>query len=453
MPVPTHASPSTQPDLRQEHWWDRYGLYLRQQGIPAAAAPWHRRNIQHLMLRFPGRRANELAAEDVEAHLSDLARAHLATWKRAQVLDALQLFGAFRQCPWTTTIDWAAWRQRWVIEADPAEIAQIEQGELPENPTLHRFVVRLRARRVRLRTEQTYLDWVQRCLRFHALADAANLEERHIAPFLDHLAAERLVSQATQSQALNALVAFFRDTHGLVQVAIDTFRPCRAPRQVPTVLSASEVRAVLAAIDSETARLAAILMYGAGLRLSETIRLRIKDLDLEHGLILVIDGKGGASRRTPLPTAAMAPLQRQIEHVRRLHAIDLASGLGHASLPPSLARKLGTAARDLGWQYLFPAAHPAVDPWDRLLKRHHVDESLVQKAVRRAVLATGISKRASCHTLRHSFATHLLEHGQDIRTVQELLGHRDVQTTMIYTHALNRPGLAVRSPLDDRGHP
>lgn len=194
--------------------------------------------------------------------------------------------------------------------------------------------------------------------------------------------------------------------------------------------------------------LAAALMYGSGLRLMEVIRLRIQDLDLDHRLVLIHDGKGGGSRRTPMPETLVERLEVQMARVLEVHQDDIGHGYGLASLPRGLGHKVGSAAKDFSWQYLFPASRLAIDPWDGVMKRHHVDETMVQKSVRLAVQRAGITKRASCHTFRHSFATHLLEQGYDIRSVQELLGHRDVQTTMIYTHVLNRPGVAIRSPAD-----
>ncbi|GDY13326.1 hypothetical protein LBMAG53_22040 [Planctomycetota bacterium] len=195
-------------------------------------------------------------------------------------------------------------------------------------------------------------------------------------------------------------------------------------------------------------RLAATLLYGSGLRVMEAVRLRLKDIDLAHRIIVVFDGKGGASRRTPMPESLVPQIESQIEQVAELHAEDLRIGFGSASLSPSLTRKFGSAAKHLSWQYLFPASRLALDPLDSVMKRHHLDVSHLQKTVRRAVMDAGLTKRVSCHTFRHTFATQLIEGGCDIRSVQEVLGHQDVRTTMIYTHVLNRPGLAMRSPAD-----
>ena len=435
----------------QEAWWAVFLVFLRGRGVRTPALVWYRHRVEQFMQKFPGRRADAVTAEEVETYLEHLDTLRIPPWQREQVLAALQLFGDYRECPWVATVGWGVWRGRWVMAEgltgdDIAVLA--EAGVLPADPTLRSFTIRLRLRQVSLRTERSYTDWVQRCCTFHALDVAGDLQECHIAPFLSHLAAERLVGASTQRQALNALVTFFKETTGRVVVEAGVFAPAAAVRQVPTVLSVEEVRAVVQRIGDPTLRLMAVLLYGAGLRLMEVVRLRLKDVDLDHRLLLVLEGKGGRSRRVPLPQSAVDAIEAQFAVVRGLHAGDLAEGFGAASLPPGLARKLGAAAREETWQYLFPAPLRAVDPLDGQEKRHHLHETNVQKAVRTAVLAAGITKRASCHTLRHSFATHLLEAGQDIRTVQELLGHADVQTTMIYTHVLNRPGLAVRSPAD-----
>ena len=424
---------------------------LVKQGVQAKALNWYRIRVEQLLAHHPEVRAGALQSADIEEHLATIGRWQAPEWQKTQVVDALRRFGAAIRAEWLDAVDWPAWHARLAgtdAQLQAERVDMLARGVLPADPTLRTFAIRLRTLQRSLRTEETYTQWVQRCCRFHRLAAPDALAAHHVGPFLSHLAADRQVSANTQAQALNALVAFFRTVHGLETLAIDAYMPSRKPRQLPTVLSAREVAAVLGRISDPQFRLMATLLYGAGLRLMEAVRLRVKDLDLEHRVILVLDGKGGGSRRTPLPESLLGDVRRQIDHVAALHANDLARGLSLASLPPALGRKLGTAAKTLSWAYLFPATRPAVDPLDGVTKRHHLAECQLQKAVSAAVRASGLTKRASCHTLRHSFATHLLEHGYDIRSVQEPLGHKDVQTTMIYTHVLNRPGIAVRSPAD-----
>ncbi|GDY14816.1 integron integrase [Planctomycetota bacterium] len=373
----------------------------------------------------------------------------LPRWQLEQTLDALQRFGRYGGCAWVVSVDWAKWRLRWSAKPESQEqIDTIERGILPLDPALRAFAVTMRTRQLSLSTERTYLDWVERCVRFHGLPSPAAVEEGHIAPFLEYLAAERQVSASTQRQALNALVTFLKLTRGVETVEVGSFLPGSKPRQVPTVLNLQEIRAVLGHVDVPAMRLAASLLYGSGLRLMEVVRLRVKDIDFPHRMILVLEGKGGASRRTPLPESLVGHMEQQLAAVRALHQRDLEQGYGLASLPPGLSEKFGSSAKEFSWQFFFPAKSLAQDPYDGQVKRHHCDPSNLQKVVHQAVRKAGLNKRASCHTLRHSFATHLLENGYDIRSVQELLGHKDVQTTMIYTHVLNRPGLAVRSPAD-----
>lgn len=432
-----------------ETWWTLYLQSLLVQGIPRKAVPWYRVRVEQFLHYHPGIRAPDLSPQQVSDYLDHLLHRESPDWQKTQAIDAIRRFGAHIAAPWHAHVDWLAWQARSSTPADDGSTTHmLGRGILPADPTLRAFAMRLRTLQRSLRTEETYLQWVQRCCRHHRLPEAAALGVAHIGPFLSHLAADRQVSPSTQAQALNALVAFFKEVHGIATLAIDAYTPSRKPRQVPTVLSPREIAAILGRIGEPHLHLTATLLYGSGLRLMEAVRLRVKDIDLEHRIITVLDGKGGGSRRTPLPETAVAGLTRQIATVAALHEQDLARGLGQASLPPALARKLGAAARTLPWAYIFPAARPAVDPLDGALKRHHIAECQVQKAVTAAVRATGINRRASCHTFRHSFATHLLEHGHDIRSVQELLGHKDVQTTMIYTHVLNRPGMAVRSPAD-----
>jgi integron integrase len=270
---------------------------------------------------------------------------------------------------------------------------------------------------------------------------------REVVAYLTHLANERRVSRSTQAQAMSALLFLYREVLG---IAIDDVRRivrARAPARLPVVLSRDEVRRVLDEL-SEEPFLVSLLLYGAGLRLAECLSLRVKDIDRERREIVVRRGKGGKDRVTMLPVVARELLRRHLERVKSLHDRDLAAGGGQVMLPEALDRKAPGWSTDFGWQWVFPASRRYVDSATGMTRRHHLHETVVQRAFRRAVLSSGVTKRATCHTLRHSFATHLLEAGYDIRTVQELLGHTDVSTTMVYTHVLNRGGLGVRSPLD-----
>ena len=305
----------------------------------------------------------------------------------------------------------------------------------------------MRARRYSLRTEQAYLDWIRRFILFHRKRHPRELGEREITDFLTNLASQHHVAASTQNQALSALLflyqQFFERKLGSLDAAL---RATRLPR-VPVVLTRAEMRALLAHV-SPPYRLIADLIYGSGLRLLEALRLRVKDIDFGYGRVIVRDGKGMKERVTMLPGRLRGPLREHLDHVRAMHERDRALGFGSVYLPDALERKYPNAARSWMWQYVFPASKRSVDPLTGQVRRHHVLERSLQNAIKNAVLAAGLEKPASCHTLRHSFATHLLENGYDIRTVQELLGHKDVSTTMIYTHVLNKPGIGVKSPLD-----
>jgi integron integrase len=445
-----------------EAWWGWYGRILSGQGVARDALPWYRIRVEMLLDRHPGRRASELTGAEVEAFLTSIWNRGWLAWQREQTVDALFRFGSVVKAAWWSAVDWAAWRLRAVREGTVGEAGaeagdvddprfRVDRGELPEDPALRRFVVALRTRQMRYRTERTYVDWVVRAMAFHGLATAEDLDEAHVGPFLSFLAAERQVGASCQRQALHALVGFLKEARGGSTVNVGTYAAAKPGQRIPTVLSREEVVQVMRSLREPQVRLAAGLMYGAGLRLIEVIRLRIQDVDVANGVVVVADGKGGKGRRAPLPVVIRASVEAQVERVAVVRNRDIDAGAGYPSLAPAMLRKVGMSARELGWWYLFPASRTALDPRDGLVKRHHLDPSVIQRGMREAVLAAGLQKRASCHTLRHSFATHLLEAGSDIRTVQELLGHEDVATTMIYTHVLNRPGLAVRSPLDGLG--
>lgn len=305
----------------------------------------------------------------------------------------------------------------------------------------------LRARRYSLRTETAYLGWIKRFILANRLRHPAEMGHREVEGFLTRLAVEGQVASSTQNQALSALLFLYRDVLRLQLDWLEHVVRAKRPRKLPVVLSRDEMRMLLAQLEGRAWLLASVL-YGTGMRLMECLRLRVKDVDFARGEITVRDGKGGKDRRTVLPRSLVEPLQVEVERVRVLHAADMAAGFGAVWLPHALARKYINGPRDLGWQYVFPALRRSLDPRDDTERRHHVDPDYVSRALKQARLRAAIAKPVTAHTLRHSFATHLLEAGYDIRTIQELLGHKDVATTQIYTHVLNRGPLAVYSPLD-----
>lgn len=311
---------------------------------------------------------------------------------------------------------------------------------------------KLRLGHYSLRTVQAYSGWVRRYVRFHGFRHPRELGEAEVAAFLNDLAERRRVAASTQAQALSALLFLYREALGQPLGDLGRLVRARPPDRLPVVLSRGEVALVLGELQG-VYWLVGMLLYGAGLRLREAVTLRVKDLDLERGEIRIRRGKGQKDRVTVLPRSLQAPIRTHLTGVRRLHGRDLEAGWGRVELPGALAAKLPRAAGEWPWQWVFPATRTYRDRATGERRRHHLHPTAVQRAMSGAVRRAGLSKRASCHTLRHSFATHLLESGADIRTVQELLGHRDVSTTMVYTHVLNRGAGGVRSPADQLGSP
>ena len=305
----------------------------------------------------------------------------------------------------------------------------------------------LRLRHYSIRTEESYLGWIRRFIVFHGKRHPAELDEMDMNAFLSDLASNRHVSASTQTQALCALLFLYREVLKQQRGWIDVAVRAQRPKRLPTVLTRGEVRALLGQLNG-VCHLIASILYGSGLRVMECLELRIKDLDIARSEILLRDGKGRKDRVTMLSREVTKVLPVHLESVRTLHELDLREGTGGVRLPDALERKYPKAPKEWGWQWVFPASGRYIDKNDGVLRRWHLHESVVQKAMKQAVRRAGIAKPATCHTLRHSFATHLLESGSDIRTVQELLGHHDVRTTMIYTHVLNRGGRGVRSPAD-----
>ena len=317
-----------------------------------------------------------------------------------------------------------------------------------KSPLLQEVINKIRVLHYSRRTEDTYLHWIRRFIFFHKKRHPNEMGEKEVGQFLTDLAVHRNVAASTQNIALNALVFLYRhvldrplnEIHGVVRA--------KKPQRLPVVLTTQEVAKVLSNL-SGLYWLVACLQYGSGLRLIESVRLRVQDLDFDRIAIYVRNGKGGKDRVVTLADEIIMPLRRHLETVRTTHERDIGDGFGAVYLPNALSKKYPNANREWKWQYVFPASQRSIDPRSGIERRHHLDESCVRKAVTGAVRKANINKKASCHTFRHSFATHLLERGMDIRTVQEQLGHKDVRTTQIYTHVINRGGNAVRSPLGD----
>jgi integron integrase len=341
-----------------------------------------------------------------------------------------------------------------ITPSSPSDISSSGKSARPESAPkgkklLDQYSEFLRNRHYSLRTEKTYIGWVRQYILFHNKRHPREMGVDEINAFITHLVNQKTVSASTQNQAISAILFLYRN---VLQIELDeraliSIRPTK-PKRVPTVLSRQEAKKVIAHMDG-IYKLMTQIMYGSGLRLMEVMRLRVKDLDFANRQIIVRDGKGENDRVTMFPDILLEPLRLHLRQVKAQHEMDLKLGFGSVYLPYALDRKYPNANREFAWQYVFPAPVLSIDPISGVKQRHHLNESGLQKAIKQAARFAKISKPVTPHTFRHSFATHLLENGYDIRTVQELLGHKDVKTTMIYTHVLNRGGMAVKSPLDE----
>jgi integron integrase len=453
---------STIPNPRREDGspsnWDRYLDLLAHRGVPERMRPWYVRRVEAFLKARRSVSLLHVTAEELTGYLQEVAaQAHLAEWQFRQLVDALQLlFVDLAHCPAGKTIDWDWWKtggrpldsdHPTVARSSPPAAGPAFARATERFPLLKTLARTIRAMQYSIRTEQAYVDWCQRFLAFCGDTPAERLGVEDVQRFLSHLAVERSVAAKTQSLAYNAVAFLFKH---VLERPLENVRFARTKhaQRLPVVLTQEEVRRLCETMDG-TFGLMARLMYGTGMRLMECIRLRVGDLDFGHRSITVRNGKGGKDRIVPLPERLRTPLESHLEQVKALHDRDLAAGAGNVYMPEALSRKYPSAAREWIWQYVFPSSRLAQDPKSGAVRRHHLHESSLQAEIRAAGQRAGIPKRINSHALRHSFATHLLEAGYDIRTVQELLGHADVSTTMIYTHVLNRPGVVpVRSPVD-----
>ena len=452
---------NTEKSDKERAFWARYAEKLNENRISGHNAEWHVIRAQEFVYGLDGLKLNDVDSTYLDSYLSELGRKEdWLDWQVRQAISALCiLFVEMTRLDWPKAYDWkgrmAACQDLEPMHPTlardlPARLPQEAEAEFAEpNEEALGKVQRLRevvrVRGMSIRTEQTYEDWV---LRFVSFCGGGFPDDPlKVRDFLEYLALVRQVAPATQAQALNALVFMYGQVLEEEMGDLGSYRRPARKKRLPVVLSKKEVDALLQQLSGRHA-LMATLLYGAGMRLMECVRLRVQHVDFDNHYITVVDGKGGKDRRVPLPQRVVEPLRSHLVEMERQHVEDLRAGYGAVYLPAALGRKSPNACREWKWQYVFASSRISTDPRTGMRRRHHVHENNLQKVVKEAAGTAGIDKRVTCHTLRHSFATHLLEGGSDIRTVQELLGHSDVSTTMIYTHVMNRPGLSVRSPLD-----
>ncbi len=456
-------------------FWDKYIYKTKYYKIKPETVRWYVRHAEQYIKAHTGSHLSEHMPHHVEKYLNVKGRnPYLKDWQFQQVVVALKiLFIEMVKTRWAKDFSWDDWTMAaQSLSNNHATVARdyqpdtVNQSDAPcldsdsKGSVLYKrvykhhpqhimaLITQIRVRQYSIRTEHAYLGWLLRYICFYSMQDPAALSAEHIARYLQYLVMRRKVSASTQNQALNALMFFYKQVLRREMDERIEFSHSKKPRRLPVVLTAAEVKALFNCIDSPMPQLMGKLLYGCGMRLMECVRLRVLDIDFGYQQILVRNSKGKKDRVVPIPNRLVDTLHAQLEKVRALHIDDLEQGFGSVYLPDALARKYPDAAKEFRWQYLFPSSKISADPRSGATHRHHVHENGLQKYIKKAGEQAGITKRVNCHALRHSFATHLLAAGYDIRTVQELLGHADVSTTMIYTHVLNKPGVTVTSPLD-----
>jgi len=441
---------------------------LSAEAIPPKSRPYYVIRLNQFIKAIAGADPNSLDEQTIQNILISFGRQdNLKDWQFAQLVDAVRIyFTCLLNATVASRVDWSYWKisarsvnanhSSTARESRPEELVRqkVRQGKgaLSQVRQQHeelivRFVTDIRARGYAYRTEQVYEQWVCRYIVFCGGISPEEAGADAVVGFLNELVVSNNVSASTQNQALNALVFLYKNVLQMPLGLLENLARSKRTKAIPVVLTRQEVKRLLSQLDGWQLQIVSLL-YGTGMRLMEGLTLRVKDIDFEYGRIHVSQAKGKKDRFVPLPQQLIEGLKTQIDIVSALHQQDLESGHGEVLMPNALEKKFPNAPRELRWQFLYPSGRLSVDPRSGKVRRHHLHESGLQRAVKLAAERSKINKRVGCHTLRHCFATHLLETGHDIRTVQELLGHSDVATTMIYTHVLNRPGITVTSPLD-----
>lgn len=455
-------------DKSVARFWDKYIEKSKAYSHKDVVLRWYVKHAEVYIKAYDGLRLAAHTGANLRSYLEEIGRKEsLKDWQYEQVVIALKiLFVDMVKPAWASEFPWEDWIESakslpsdhpTIVEAtrdfevrglDSAKQSLKEEIRSLFPAVFSSLISQIRQRHYSIRTEQIYVSWVARFVLFHNKVDPEALGHKEIVIFLEHLVVNRNVSASTQGQALNALIFLYKNVFNREDENLGDFVRAKKPKKLPVVLSKNEVRQVLNEINNEMYKFIVTLLYGSGMRLMECLRLRVQDIDIEYKQILVRNGKGNKDRVVPLPEMSVNNIIDQIESIKKIHDLDLKAGLGEVFMPIALSRKYPNAAKELRWQFLFPSVKNSVDPRSGVVKRHHIHHSNIQKTIKHAADVAGLTKRVSSHVFRHSFATHLLESGSDIRTVQELLGHADVSTTMIYTHVLNKPGILVTSPLD-----
>jgi len=462
--------------LKISRFWDKYIEKTKSYGFSDDVCRWYVKRCETYIKSHEGVRLVEHNDTIVIDYLKDIGRnIRIEDWQYVQIVDSLRiLFVDIVKSEWAKEFAWEDWKlsaqsldsnhstiakevDRYFDDSDVSEskanrndskdslIKQVNQL-FPDY--VKGLITHIRMRHYSIRTEEAYLSWLARYIAFHQMKDPTVVSQVGISAYLEYLVVKRNVAASTQSQALNALVFFYKNVLEMEIGDLGNFTHAKKPKRLPVVLTRDEVSKLLAQIDNGMQKIMANILYGCGLRLMECIRLRVMDIDFGYQQIMIRNAKGNKDRIVPLPHLLVDDLKQQLSKVTQIHIQDLKDGFGEVYMPQALARKYPNAAKEIAWQYVFPSIKISKDPRSKRYGRHHIHENGLQKKIKIATLASGIHKKVNCHTLRHSFATHLIETGHDIRTVQELLGHADVSTTMIYTHVLNKPGVTVQSPLD-----
>ncbi len=459
-------------EFAKKKFWDRYISLLVRYNIKPSVHRWYVIHIENYIKYYPNQRLHNHTPDNINLYLKEIDRKNtIADYQFFQIIDALSLlFCQLLEASWCDSFDWEYWkasakslakshptiardnspRQRIIgsstksSEKYSTNLASVRQAH-PEQ--IESLIAKIRTRGYSIRTEQAYELWLCRFIAFHKNASPLHLGSQEVNAFLEYLAVDRNVAINTQNQALNALVFFYKHVIDKPLDDLGDFARPKRPKTLPVVMSKAETISLLEKMDGIYYLMAALL-YGTGMRLMECVRLRVKDIDFDYRQITVRQAKGNKDRIVPLPAILFDLLKNQLEETKKIYELDVKEGNANVYLPHALARKYPKAPSEWLWQYVFPSKRLSVDPRTKVIRRHHIHENGLQKKIKKAAQEAKISKPVKCHTLRHSFATHLLENGYDIRTVQDLLGHADVSTTMIYTHVMNQPGLAVKSPLD-----